>query len=346
MQINREKVLKALQLIKPGISTKERVDQSASVAFVDGHMTSYNDQVMVMLPTELDIEGAVRAEELISVLNKLSAEQVDISVDIGQVIVKAGRSKAGIRFEYSIRLPFKDVLETYSKVEMQAFPDSLLDAFKRAKFCASSNANNPLLMGIHYADGKVMATDNYRAIQITLPKKDIKGLPEFLLPAGCVDALLQYKLEKIGISESWAFFSGAEGLLFCVRLISTASETYPDISRVLDVQGPEVFLPARLVEAIDKTSIFTKTVPHETDRRVTVTMKPGRVVLKGEGAFGWYEESIPAKEYDGEEIQFAANPDFLASILPHVQRAIYGEDRLLLFTGADFSYVFALCCME
>lgn len=344
MQVNRNDFLQALLQIKPGISSKERVDQASSVVFSDGKMLSYNEQIMVMTPFDAGFEGAVRAEELFGILNKLSAEKIDIAVEDGQVIIKAGRSKSGIRFEEAVRLPVTEVLAFYEGLDLHSIPESLLPAFQKAKFCASSNMNNLKLTGVHFKDGKIIATDNYRIIKITVPGKGLKKVPEFLLPASCIDFLAQYSFSEFGVSDSWAFFSGEDGLLFCVRLLSL-DEPYPETEHLFNVDGPEIILPAELTTAIDKTSVFTKTIPHENDRMVSITMKPGRVVVRGEGVFGWYEENVKATEYTGEQVKFSANPDFLKDIVPKVQHAKLGE-ATLLFEGEDFSYVFALCVKE
>lgn len=340
MRIDKNEFLQALVQVKPGISSRERVDQSSSVVFSDGKLVAYNEQIMVMAPFDIGFEGAVRAEELFGILNKLSAEQIEVLVQDGQFLIKAGRSKSGIRFEEAVKLPVSQVLDEYAKAKQFPMPEALLPAFSRAKFCAATNMNNPKLTGIYHKGGNLIATDNYRIIKITLPGKQAKKIPEFLIPAACVDYLGQYSFSEFGISDSWAFFSGDNGLLFCARLVSL-DEPYPDTDRLFQIDGHELVLPVGLVEAIDKTAVFTKTVAHENDRMVAITMKSGRAVIKGEGAFGWYEESIPAKDYDGEQIQFFASPDFLKDILPKVQRAILG-DSVMLFQGEDFAHAFGL----
>lgn len=341
MQINRTEFLDALSSIKAGISTKDRVEQSACVVFSGGKMATYNEQILAMTPFDLGFEGAVRAEELLGILSKLAVEKIDLSLQDGQVILKAGRSKSGIRFEEAIKLPVSEILGEYETIDMIPMGDSLLPAFQKAKFCASQSMNNLRLTGLHVKEGKVTATDNYRIIQVEVQDKSLKKLPEFLLPASAVDFLSSYSPEKIGVSNSWAFFASKNGLLFCVRLINS-DEPYPDVSPFSVLEGPELILPIGLVEAIDKTSVFTKSLPHESDKTVSVTMKPGRVLIRGEGSFGWYEENVLAKEYQGEEIKFFAHPEFLRAIIPQVQRAILG-DRAILFQGEDFFHVFALC---
>lgn len=343
MQINRAEFLQALSQVKPGLSSKDRVDQSSSVIFSNGHIMTYNEQQMVMLPWDMDFEGAVRAEELIGILNKLSSETIDMTTADGQVVIRAGKSKAGIRFENEVRLPVEEVLREYEQLDQSAMvpmSDALLSAFQRARFCAAQNTNDMRLTGLQVKSGIVTATDNFRIIKVQVAGKGLKKLPEFILPASCIEALSSYAISHLGISGSWAFFTDEHGLLFCVRLIATG-EPFPEVDALFDVEGPELSLPSGLVDAIDKTTVFTKSLPHETDKMVSVIVKPGRVTLRGAGVFGWYEESVPAKDYGGDPVEFFAHPEFLRAILPQVQRMVLGS-RVALFEGENFTHVFAL----
>lgn len=346
MQIKRADFLQILSRVKSGLSSKERIDQSNSIVFTDGNIVTYNEDIMVMLPFDVDFQGAVRAEELLGILGKLKADTVDVSAQDGQVVIRAGRSKSGIRFEEEVRLPVQDVLSDYQKLDadnMISLPKTFLPALARARFCVAKGMNNIMLTGLYVHNGVVTASDNYRIIQIQTGSKAMKKLPEFLLPASCVEFLSQLEVLRIGISPSWAFFEGEDGLLFCVRLLSLDSP-FPDVSRFFDVQGTEINLPAGLVEAIDKADIFVKSSVHEFDKQIFVYIKPNRVVLRGEGSFGWYEESVPA-ENEQQNFGFCVHPGFLRDILPHVHRAIV-TDRLVVFEGDDFKHVFAISLQD
>lgn len=335
----RKELLEVLFKMKPGLSSKDRIDQASSFVFTGGSIVTFNEAVMVMCDHALDFEGAVRAEELLGVLGKLSAEKVDLSFDSGQLIVKAGRSRSGIKFEEEVRLPIDGVTHALKGAAFVKMPDGLLDACQRARFCASQSMSNLKLTGLHVYDGRVTSTDNYRIFQTTV--KGIKKLPEFILPASCVDFLTQYELTKMAITDTWAFFVNDNGLTLCVRLIDCASDPYPVMDQHFVVDGPELILPQGVADAIDKTAIFTKSTAHEHEKVVSVTLKPGRVIVRGEGAYGWYEENVIAKEYEGEELSFSTHPTFLREILPLVQRATLGTS-VILFEGDNFRHVFTL----
>lgn len=340
MQINRADFLRALEQVKP--SLLKDTSQRSCALFIDDRIVAYNGQYMIVVPFVTGFTGAVHAEELLSVLAKLTAETVDISVQDGRVLIKANRARLGVRFEDKIDVPIWDVLHSYDCVRenMLEMPSDILSAFKRAHFCASKDAHDGCLFGLHVKEGVVSATDKYRAIRIRCESETARRLPEFILPAFCVKILTKFAITRIGIQDAWAFFADDSGLLFCVRLFAEGS-TFPDMSSWFQRSGTDLFLPTELVPALDKALVFTKVQPADVGSSVTITIKPNRIVLYGEGSLGWYEETIQAKNEVSKPVKFSINPELLRDIVPHVQRATLG-DVVIIFVGDDFEYVAAL----
>lgn len=338
MQISKQRLLEDINAIKAGIGDN-------TVLFLEDRLVTYNGNVLLALQTEENIvRGTLSAEELISLLHNFSASEISVSSDEGHVVFTSGRSKAGIRFDKEIPKQITDILATVDDRDEKILPPSLLTALKQAKACASRSLSNPLLRGIHYADNIVTATNNYQAMSISIQGKHT--LPEFLLPADCIEDLIQCNPDRVSILPSWIVFKNStKDLLFCVRLLD-CSTSYPDISQILTgIEGTEVLLPQKILKGIDKANIFTKS--NKDDAIVLITIKKGRVVLRGEGAFGWYEENIPTKKDVEEEIKFAIKPDFLLNILQQTEHAIYDKKRrLLLFKGENFDYVSAVSLKE
>ena len=80
MKIKKEELLKALAAVKPGLSSKDVIEQSTSFAFMGGHVVTYNDEIAVRYPVDLEIEGAIRANELYSFLSKIKDKEIDLEV--------------------------------------------------------------------------------------------------------------------------------------------------------------------------------------------------------------------------------------------------------------------------
>ena len=79
MKIKRAELLSTLTALRPGLASKEIIEQSTSFIFSDGRVVTYNDEVAVQHPVDLDIIGAVQGKELFALLNKLKSqiEKVD-----------------------------------------------------------------------------------------------------------------------------------------------------------------------------------------------------------------------------------------------------------------------------
>ncbi len=63
--ISKKKLQEALEIVKPGLSNNEIIEQTTSFAFIDGRVITYNDELSISCPVEeLNVQGAVKAEEL------------------------------------------------------------------------------------------------------------------------------------------------------------------------------------------------------------------------------------------------------------------------------------------
>ena len=60
--MNREDILEALEIVKPGLASKEHIEQSTCFAFKNGKVMTFNDEISVSHPVEgLDgLEGAIK----------------------------------------------------------------------------------------------------------------------------------------------------------------------------------------------------------------------------------------------------------------------------------------------
>lgn len=347
MQVNRQTFLQQLKSVQPGLAMNDRMDQGGSFIFRDGKIITFNNDVMMFAPSGLpDMTGAVHAKELLALVAKLSTEYIDISFTGGEMGVKSGRSKSGIRFDDEVRINVADGIEGFDKAKQHAMPEGLLAALDTARFCASSNKSMPKLTAMFVDSGAVMAMDQYRAIIFDVPKA--KKLPTFLIPAASITKLFDYKPTCIAVTDTWAFFRNESDIVYACRLIAPTTggdqwggRIFPDVLAYMTVEGEKFTLPKAALDVLDKAEVFSNTQLNMSDRYVTITIKPGRVTIRGEGIHGWYEESIPDKEYKGDALEFLAQTTFLRQILPLVQDAMLSKDvTRIVFTGENFKHVF------
>ena len=159
MRIKREELLKKLEQVKPGLATREIVEQSASFVFANGQVATFNDEVAVRVPLESDIYGAVRAEPILSLLSKLGEDEVELFVEDGVLSVNGKRGRAGIKMESEVLLPIESVEVPQEWKQLDA---EFVDAVDIVGSCASSNDVNFNLTCIHIHPEWLEACDNYQ----------------------------------------------------------------------------------------------------------------------------------------------------------------------------------------
>ena len=108
--MRRSDLLAALETVKPGLSNKEMIEQATSFAFLGDRIVTYNDEISISHPVQnLNIEGAVQAEELYKLLSKLKKEDIEITTIDNELQIKCGRTKAGLTLQQEIKLPLEEI---------------------------------------------------------------------------------------------------------------------------------------------------------------------------------------------------------------------------------------------
>lgn len=333
MKINRSELQHSLEKVKPGLSNKEIIEQSTSFAFMGDRVVTYNDTISISHPIKgLDVTGAIKAQELYQFLNKVKKDDIHILSEDNEIIIKAGKSKAGLVLQNEIRLPIDEVgaIDKWKKV-----PDQLLDALKACYPNCSKDMSRPILTCVHVRkDGKVEASDSYRIMQYRLGDK--LPIDAFLIPADSVRELVRYNITHIAKGEGWVHFKSKEGTIFSCRIFE---DTYPQIQNILEFDGVEIKLPASLQEALEKAQIFSKS-EIAIDSMVSIDIGKGKIKVSANADFGWFEETTRIK-YDEDPVSFKANPEFLMDMLNQVQTCVYGDSKIR-FSATNWDHVIAL----
>lgn len=325
-------LLKALQLVKPGLASKEMIEQSTSFAFMDNRIVTYNDEISISHPIpDLGIQGAIKADKLYGFLDKLTKDEIEIQSDGNQLIVKSGRSKAGLAIQQEIRLPLEEIPEVDKWTPV---PDKLLDALKFTVLSCSNDMSRPILTCVHVnKKGRVESCDNYRMSVYELGTE----LPDtFLIPADSVKELIKFKPDQMAVTEAWAHFKTEAGTVFSCRIFN---DTYPDISPLLDVQGVDIQLPKSLDKVLDRASIFSKQ-DHLLDEQIQVTLAANRLKVRAESDASWFEETTNVK-YAGEPVTIGIHPTMLRQIIQQTKTSVLGTHGIK-FQGPDWCHVIAL----
>lgn len=339
MEIKKEELRNALSIVKPGLASKEIIEQTTSFVFVKDILVTYNDEICITHPINLGITGAIKADEMYNFLSKVKTDTINVEITKSEIVMKAGRAKVGFSLKSEILLPINE--EMAEKEDWKNLPKNFIKASKFAAACASDNMSNAKLTCVNYdkGTGKVSATDNYRVVQWDLRKK----LPfkTTLIPATSVREVIKIKPKFVAQGNGWVHFKNEEGTTISCRVFN---EKFVDIEAIINVEMEEGLLftfPDKFTEILERAEIFTKSQAKDNEESIDVIMDGKLLKVECASLTAWFKESIPVKGYKGQEFSFKITPYLLKDILKETNVCMVHE-HLLKFESGDWTYLSTL----
>jgi len=338
MEINRKELLEALNAVKPGLASKEVLEQTTSFIFQKKKIYTYNDEIAITTDTPLDITGAIPSKELHGILTKKSEEVLNIEVVDNELQIKGKRSKSGIRLDEEITIPIKEIGKPK---EWNKIPENFTQALKMCVGSASTDMTKPVLTCIHLFENYVESMDNLRLTRFDLSKTDDDGdlfFPDhILLPASSAAQLINYTPVKYSLTDGWIHFKCGNNVIFSCRI---QEGEYPEIEQYIELKkSASLKLPSNLTDIINKAAIFASS-DFDSDTQIKVTIKEKKIVIRGEGNTGWFEESAKIK-YEGKPVTCYLHPAHLSYIISHLDHCEVNENAMK-FIGNDFCHVISI----
>lgn len=331
MRQNREKLLRKLEAVSPGLATREAIEQSSCFVFKDGRVITFNDEIACSMECDIGVDGAVAAKPLIELLGKLSEDVVDIAPKEGggELVVKGKRRRAGILLEAEIALPVSavDTPGDWSDLDPE-----FADGVSVVQQCAGKDANQFALTCVHITPTHVEACDNYQLARYPL-KVDVEKA--FLVKKDNIKHIIGLGMTEMSETRTWIHFRNPAGLVLSAR---REMDEFQNLDEILSMEGTPTTLPGGLAEAVDKAEIFSS--ENSENNVVEVVLKGGQLRLRGEGATGWYEERKQVK-WDGEDLAFNIAPKMLVDITERANDCTLEPGRLKI-DGGKFTYVTCL----
>lgn len=331
MKINTAELKRALEIVKPGLSNKELVEQSTAFAFIDGCVVTYNDEISISHPvTGIDIEGAIQAEELYKFISKLKTEEITLTIEEEAIVIKSGRSTAGFALAKEIKLPLKE--ELTKKGKWIPITQEFIETLKFVSLSCSKDMTNAKLTCVHInKNGFIESSDNYRVChyKIEVPVKT------FLLPESSVDPIARLKPTSISEGKGWVHFRTDEGTIISSR---TFFEDFVDTSKYIKFgqEGIRINLPKNLDEILDKAIVFIKKEKNFADD-IEVSITEKFLIVESKSETSWFKEKAPI-QYTDEPISFALSPFLLKDIISKTGQCTLVKN-LLYFNEANWIYI-------
>lgn len=341
MNTNRQQLINILTAVRPGLASKEVLEQSTSFIFSAGVVLTYNDEIAVQhpLPEGLDLEGAVAAKELYALLNKLPDEEIALETTDSELIVEGKKARSGIRLQAASTV--EETLRVLGHPsDWSQLPEKFVEAIVFCSFSTGRDMTKPLLTCVCVDDAFVMSSDDRRITRFDVGEGlDLKG--QLLIPAVSIKALSAYPITSYDVTKGWLHFRTDDGVVFSCRNIEG---TYPaeKIHSILDnSDGEPVKLPSGLAETLERAGVFSSGVSRvDVGNRVRVSLSEGELMVRGESDAGWLEEKARVR-YKGPDVSFDVSADFLQAILAHSGEMLIGEN-VLKFEGDNFVHIVSM----
>jgi len=330
-KLNRKIFLETLDKVKPGLSNQAIVEQSSTFVFKGNRVYTFNDEISVEAPIEVNLpECAVPAEELYKLIERTQTEELELEFTNEELIIKANRMSAGIRIEKTITLPVEEIQQ---EEKVMSLPGGFFDGLRYCIPCVSKNQNNPVLTCVNISQtGLIESCDNFRLMRYKTDMEKKKKLDPFLLPASSAKQLLNYEtLKKYGITpdRNWIRFSTEEKNDFIISCRTYQNMNYPDLDdimkRVLKENQELIKFPKNMENIIERVSVFLSTDP--LDEVIEVHLKEDLIEMEGKGQSGWCKEHCRI-EYKSSPISFLINPRNFKEILKQMTEGTVGDNTI------------------
>jgi len=330
-KVNREELLRELESVLPGLSTREIIEQSSCFIFKDGQVKTFNDEISCSYKTSLNIEGAVVALPFISILRKIPDENIEIVVNKTKdnLIIKGKSKRTKIRMEKEILLAVENIEDPGDWFEL---PVEFADAVSVVQHCAGKDQTKFKMTCIHICPKWVEACDNFQAARYKVPVGCSK---DFLVRKDSLKHIVSLNMTEISETESWVHFRNPAGLILsCRRFI----EDYPSLKDVLKINGIKTLLPKGIKEICERGEVFS--VDNAEENEITVSLLPNKLKIVAEGVNGKHTEFSKIK-YKGAELSFTISPKLLAELVQKHNEVILSKSMLHIKVG-KFNYVTVL----
>lgn len=329
MKIETAKFLKALEIVKPGLANKELIEQSTSFCFLDGKIITYNDEISISYAIDdLNFNGAVNAVELYAFINKIKVKEFSLELIENEIVLKAGRAKAGLTLHNKITLPIEEVgeIEKWKKL-----PKDFIEGIKTVVRTCSTNAADAILACVHVNKTTLESSDNYRITNYTLDKK--VPVKSFLILGDTCKHLVQLNPIEISKGKGWVHFRTEESAVISCRIME---DSYVDTSDFLEMKGTDIIFPNTIINVLERAGVFSKKAS-ANDEEIQLELSKKKLQIKSRSDSGWFEEATKI-EYTGKTIQFSIAPFVLKDILTETNKGIINNNKLM-FEGENWKYV-------
>lgn len=334
-RVGREPFLRALEEVKPGLSVRDILEQSAAFVFRGGRVWTFNDEVCCSAVSGLPKEfvGVVRAKLLLSLVRKADDDALTLTDSGGPELSLSGRNwRCGLARDPAVLLDLEKVPKPKKDDWFPVAPD-LCEAITLVQECAGKDAQQFVFTCVHIHPEWVEASDNDQLARYRVKTKVTEPV---LVRRDCVKHVPTYDVTRMAVHDNWVHFRASNGTV--ISMVRFADK-FHDLTAMLDGNG----VPATLPKSLSDLTLRAKDVSDETEEdRVKVTLAANKVKVSARCDSGWFEAGQVAK-YAGPRFSFLVSPKMLQNLVDKYPECVIDtENYRIRAKGGRFAYAACL----
>lgn len=319
MEIASKNLSEILGRLSGVLTNKGLVENSDKFVFNGDSIVVFNGETMICVEFDTGIKGAVQGASILKYLEKIGDVDIDIERVENSINIKKGRSVASFVVDDVDGMPL-DI----SNIKWNKIPENFSKCIDACCPVCGNDFSDMRVVVMHVKDDYCESTDQQRLIRYQMTE-NIKD--EFYIPVDLASFLTRVKVTHYSLDEEWIFFKNQQGDIICHRQISLADD-YFDLGEIIAAcnDGEEIQFPEKLYDSVEKASIFQNDIKIQTDRKITIRCKKGKIRIESNGMYGNYSEVI--KTDIESDFQFVINPGFLTEIMEKSNKVCLSEESL------------------
>jgi DNA polymerase-3 subunit beta len=163
MIIKREELRSKLAILSKAYSQKTPQPALQFAKFDNDTITVSNNNATIITAFKSDIQALIPFKQLNDIVNKLTAEDLDLTITDNQAVIKCGRSRFALNLGDFNEFPNYSVLIDTETLKVNC--SEFISVISSINYATSNNEKRPILTGVNFGDYAV-ATDSFRLARI------------------------------------------------------------------------------------------------------------------------------------------------------------------------------------
>jgi hypothetical protein len=342
MEIDREELLAVLNLVRPGLSQKEIIEQSNHFIFNKDEILAYNDELLISYPFDIGLQCTVDASLFLKLISRLSSDTIELYLEQARIRVVSDNTFAEIPIIEQSKMfdHISNVTKDLEKADWKKLSEDFIEGLRLCAFSAETDRTQGTLTCVRVEGQDIMSGSRNR---VSWYKMDEKVEQDFYIEAALIEELSKYEdVTSYHLTKSWAHFRSEGGVTFSARRVIPLEllpfrEPFEGFT-----DGVRIKIPDDLKNSIETVNLVNEG-EQAVDKLVTLTVNKDSITTLATTEKGTISKEIqfekPQEIADSFEVQI--RPNFMMDVLDKTT-FMYVGGRFVLFKRQAFQHLAGL----